>query len=62
MALTDTAIKRSRPGDKPYKLADGKGLYLLVNPSLVRTNPRTLLQVEASECIAALATESVTLS
>jgi integrase len=33
MALTDTAIKRLHPGDKPYKLADGKGLYLLVNPS-----------------------------
>src|SRR5271157_1408280 len=31
--LTDTAIKRSRPAAKPYKLADGKGLYLLVNPS-----------------------------
>ena len=33
MVLTDTAIKRSRPSEKPYKLADGKGLYLLVNPS-----------------------------
>jgi hypothetical protein len=33
MGLTDTAIKRSRPAEKPYKLADGKGLYLLVNPS-----------------------------
>ena len=33
MPLTDTAIRRSRPGDKPYKLTDGKGLYLLVNPS-----------------------------
>jgi integrase len=33
MSLTDTAIRRSRGADKPYKLADGKGLYLLVNPS-----------------------------
>jgi integrase len=33
MELTDTAIRRSRPTEKPYKLADGKGLYLLVNPS-----------------------------
>ena len=33
MGLTDTAIKRSRPAEKPYKLADGKGLYLLVNSS-----------------------------
>ena len=33
MGLTDTAIRRSHPTEKPYKLADGKGLYLLVNPS-----------------------------
>ena len=32
MPLTDTAIKKARPGDKPVKLSDGKGLYLLVNP------------------------------
>lgn len=31
MALTDTAIKKAKPGDKPYKTADEKGLYLLVN-------------------------------
>lgn len=30
MALTDTEIRRSRPGDKPYRLADGQGLFLLV--------------------------------
>jgi len=33
VSLTDTAIKRSRPAEKPCKLADGKGLHLLVNPS-----------------------------
>ncbi len=33
MGLTDTAIRRSHPTEKPYKLTDGKGLYLLVNPS-----------------------------
>ncbi len=33
MELTNTAIRRSHPSEKPYKLADGKGLYLLVNPS-----------------------------
>jgi len=32
MPLTDTAIKKARPGDKPVKLSDGKGMYLLVNP------------------------------
>lgn len=32
MPLADTAIKKAKPGSKPVKLADGKGLYLLVNP------------------------------
>jgi integrase len=32
MALTDTAIRNAKPKDKPYKLADSLGLYLLVNP------------------------------
>lgn len=31
-ALTDTALKKAKPGDKPVKLSDRKGLYLLVNP------------------------------
>jgi hypothetical protein len=33
LALTDTEIKKAKPGDKPYKMADGGRLYLLVNPS-----------------------------
>ena len=33
MALTDTEIRRSKPGDKPYKLSDGGGLHLMVTPS-----------------------------
>ena len=32
MPLTDTAIKKVKPGPKPVKLSDGRGLYLLVNP------------------------------
>lgn len=32
MKLTDVKIRNSRPADKPFKLYDGKGLYLLVNP------------------------------
>ncbi len=32
MQLTDTAIKKVKPAEKPVKLSDGKGLYLLVNP------------------------------
>jgi integrase len=31
--LTDTTIKNAKPPAKPFKLADEKGLYLLVNPS-----------------------------
>lgn len=30
--LTDSAIKVAKPKDKPYKLADGQGLYLEVMP------------------------------
>ncbi|MBL8438427.1 MAG: integrase arm-type DNA-binding domain-containing protein [Zoogloeaceae bacterium] len=33
MALTDTAIRHARPGDKPVKLSDEKGLYLLIHPN-----------------------------
>ena len=33
MRLTETAIKKTKPKDKPFKLSDGKGLYLLINPS-----------------------------
>jgi integrase len=32
MALTDTQVRKAKPGDKPYKLTDGRGLYLLVQP------------------------------
>lgn len=32
MALTATAAKAARPREKAYKLADGKGLYLLITP------------------------------
>lgn len=33
MALTDLTIRRAQPQEKPYKLYDGQGLFLLVNPS-----------------------------
>ena len=33
MPLTDTAIKNTKPTDKPYKMQDEKGMYLLVNPN-----------------------------
>lgn len=33
MALTDTAIRNSKPRERDYKLADTGGLYLLVTPA-----------------------------
>lgn len=33
MVLTDVAIRKAAAGDKPYKMADEKGLYLLVRPA-----------------------------
>jgi hypothetical protein len=31
--LTQSALRAAKPTQKPYKLSDGGGLYLLVNPS-----------------------------
>lgn len=33
MALSDTAIRAAKPRTKEWKLADEKGLYLLVTPA-----------------------------
>ncbi len=33
MRLTATAVKQAKPQDKPYKLTDGKGMYLKVMPN-----------------------------
>ncbi len=33
MALTNNAIQAAKPKQKPYKLTDGHGLYLAVNPA-----------------------------
>ncbi|MFK2905680.1 integrase arm-type DNA-binding domain-containing protein [Dyella ginsengisoli] len=33
MPLADTAIRSAKPGAKPIKMADGGGLYLLLNPN-----------------------------
>ena len=32
MSLTDTKIRRLKPSDKPFKVSDSHGLYLLVKP------------------------------
>jgi len=33
MPLTATEVKQTKPLSKPYKLADGGGLYLLAKPN-----------------------------
>ena len=33
MKLNDQKIKKAKPQEKPYKLTDGKGLYLLIKPN-----------------------------
>lgn len=33
MALTDTAIRKIKPSDKPFKMTDHSGLYLLIKPN-----------------------------
>lgn len=30
--LTDIAIRKAKPETKPYKMTDGGGMYLLVQP------------------------------
>lgn len=36
MPLTDTAIRKAKPAEKPYKLRDGGGLYLILRPDGAR--------------------------
>jgi hypothetical protein len=33
MALTDISIRTAKPKDKPYKMTDAEGMYLLINQS-----------------------------
>jgi len=33
MKLTDTAIRKAKPADKPYRLFDGRGLYVEIPPA-----------------------------
>src|SRR5687768_4683698 len=33
MPLSDIAIRRAKPTDKSFKIADGGGMYLLVHPN-----------------------------
>ena len=33
MALTDATIRTAKPQEKPVKLSDSRGLYLLINPN-----------------------------
>ena len=33
MPLTDTAIRTAKPRNKPYKMADEKGMFLYITPA-----------------------------
>ena len=33
MPLTEVVVRSAKPREKPYKLADGLGMYLLVSPN-----------------------------
>lgn len=33
MALTDIKVRTTKPSDKPFKLTDGQGMHLLINPN-----------------------------
>lgn len=33
MSLTDAQVRNAKPTDRPQKISDGGGLYLLVTPS-----------------------------
>lgn len=33
MPLSDPEIKKAKSAEKPYKLSDGKGLFLLITPT-----------------------------
>jgi len=33
MSLSDVKVRNAKPRTKPYKIADGEGLFLLVTPS-----------------------------
>ena len=33
MALSDTAVRKAKPGEKPRKLSDARGLFLLLTPN-----------------------------
>ena len=33
MVLSSLAVENAKPKEKPYKLSDGNGLHLLVNPN-----------------------------
>ena len=33
MSLSDIEVRKSKPGEKPYKLADSRGMFLLITPA-----------------------------
>ncbi len=50
MPLTDTALRNAKPQTKPYKLADGGGLFLLVQPSGVSGGAISIVMEVRKSC------------
>jgi hypothetical protein len=35
MNLSSFSVEKAKPREKPYKLSDGNGLHILINPKLL---------------------------
>ncbi|MDB6090259.1 MAG: hypothetical protein JWN85_3043 [Gammaproteobacteria bacterium] len=57
MALTDTAVRNACSRERPYELADGRGLCLLVQPNGTKWW-RFRYQWNGAECMLSLGTLS----
>lgn len=55
--LTDAACRLAKPTDRPYKLFDGDGLYLLIQPMAVKAGVFVPLSAQAKNIFAYLLEE-----
>ena len=53
MALTELQVKNAKAVDKPLKLSDGGGLFLLVQPDSEKINERKKSDCARREVLAA---------
>lgn len=60
--LTELEIRNARPKDKPYKLSEGRGLVLLVNPDGSRywrlRSPSGAREADGARCVSRCAIEA----